>query len=119
HKGKRPQDYNYTDPQKVLMEFWAEAMRGAVTNPNYVKKHAPDVYAIAQDVVNNHPVLSRYFKLNALVPPIAGAGALAAGAAAPERSDAAVPRSNVAPSGGDFDAVFSSKRERPAERQER
>jgi hypothetical protein len=115
HKGKRPQDYGYTDPTKVLMELWAEGMRGAVTNPKYVKKHAPDVYAIAQDVVNNHPVLSRYFKLNTIVPAIAGGGTLAAGGLAPERSEAAErwPSEDSALSSDDFAEIFSGRRERP------
>ena len=110
HNGKRPQDYRYSDPQKVLMELWAEAMRGAVTNPNYVKKHAPDVYAIAQDVVNNHPVLSRYFKLNTIVPAVAGGGTLAAGGLVPERGEAAASRPSATLSGGDFAEIFGRRR---------
>jgi hypothetical protein len=50
----------------------AEAIRAAVTNPNYMKTVARNTYAAIADATNSHPILSKIIQFNALAALLAG-----------------------------------------------
>jgi hypothetical protein len=56
----------------ALAEYMAEAIRAAVTNPNYMKTVAPNTYAAIADATNSHPILSKIIQFNALAALLAG-----------------------------------------------
>jgi hypothetical protein len=67
-----PRDLGYRSPEDIRAERWAEAFRGAMTNPNYMKTVNPDLYQAIADAVNAHPTLSKIIQFNALAPFLLG-----------------------------------------------
>ena len=74
--GKLPKDFSYPDSEH-RSEYWAEAIRAYMTDPNYIKTVAPKAAARIRELVNNNPRLNKIIQFNS----VAGAGALGASGA--------------------------------------
>lgn len=67
-----PRDRGYRSAEDIRAEYWAEAFRAAMTDPNYMKTVSPRVYEAIADAVNSHPFLSRIIQFNALAALLGG-----------------------------------------------
>ncbi len=64
-KPVTPRDQGYA-PEDVERELMAEAIRGYLVNPSYVKEAAPNVAKHIRKWVNEHPELRKIVQFNAL-----------------------------------------------------
>lgn len=64
-KPVTPRDQGYA-PEDVERELMAEAIRGYLVNPSYVKEAAPNVAKHIRKWVNEHPELRKIIQFNAL-----------------------------------------------------
>ena len=66
HRGYRSED--------VPRELMAEAVRGYMADPNYLKTVAPKTAAAIREGVNSHPTLSKVIQFNTMAALLLGAG---------------------------------------------
>lgn len=60
-----PKDKGYSEEQSPF-ELVAEAFRGYLTNPNFLKTEAPNMAASIRALWNSHPQLSKWLQFNSL-----------------------------------------------------
>jgi len=72
-----PERYGYKGSD-VNAEYWADALRAYIQNPNYIKSTAPKLAKELRDLVNNNPQLRKTIQLNQAAPAV-GAGLLGGG----------------------------------------
>lgn len=65
HDLLRPLDFGYK-VQEEPAEYWAEAMRAYMRNPNYIKTVAPKTAAAIRAWVNTHPKVSKFIQFNSI-----------------------------------------------------
>jgi hypothetical protein len=70
-----PSGFGYQGDE-IPREYWAEAVRGYLTDPNYLKTVAPKVAAAIRAAVNANPRLNKIIQFNSAIAPIAGADVL-------------------------------------------
>ena len=63
--GAKPEDFGYGGSQ-VAREYMAEAIRAAMTNPNYMKTVTPKTYETIADFFSAHPLWSKHIQFNSL-----------------------------------------------------
>ena len=81
-QGGGERTYNLTGPQhlgysasEVPRELMAEAIRGYIFSPNYIKTMFPDLAAAIRGAVNAHSVFSKFIQFNAIPAFAAGTAA--------------------------------------------
>jgi hypothetical protein len=74
-KPVTPEDFGY-EPQDVSHEYWAEAIRAYLFDPNYIKTVAPNTAAAIRAAVNAHPRFKKTIQFNSALAPVAAAGLL-------------------------------------------
>jgi hypothetical protein len=70
-----PKDFGYKGEQ-VAREYWAEAIRAYLSDPNYLKTVAPKVAAAIRAAVNANPRLNKIIQFNSALAPLAGTNVL-------------------------------------------
>lgn len=61
-----PRDLGYP-PEQEEKEYWAEALRAYMTDPNYMKTVAPKAAALIRAKVNDNPRLRHIIQFNSIV----------------------------------------------------
>jgi hypothetical protein len=64
-KWVTPENFGYRD-HEVPLEYWSEAVRAYLTDPNYIKTIAPNVAKAIRNAVNSHPTLSKIIQFNTI-----------------------------------------------------
>ena len=72
-----PEDFGY-EGEAVTREYWAEAIRAYLYDPNYIKTVAPRVAAAIRAAVNANPKLNKIIQFNSAIAPVAGGDVLSA-----------------------------------------
>ena len=82
-----PETYGYTRAVDIDNEYWAEALRAYLQNPNYIKSRSPQLAKQLREMVEKSPVFRRVLQLNSAAPAAVGAGLLG-GSLAPQDAEA-------------------------------